>query len=232
MLEYSEHTSTGAPVQGELSTGVFSVPFETYVQMLLPNEWISSWDPAALEAGAMAVKTYAWYWVNNWRGGSYDGTCFNVADSTDYQRYIPGQSASSTNDAIAGTWNDVMTQGGSIFEASFQATLTGNTSEACGAGLSSYPDTLSQWGSQNCAVHGDSWQTILSTYYPGVAITGQSSSPVSMNAAGTDVAFVNASGQVVHDGGPLRGGRARRRSAGPRGGTRRWWRTRRGRWWR
>jgi hypothetical protein len=204
VLEYSQHTQNGAPVAGT-ETGVFSVPFETYVQDVLPNEWISSWDPAALEAGAMAVKTYGWYWVNNWRGGAYNGTCYNVDDSIDYQRYIPGQSAASTNDAIAGTWNDVMTQGGSIFEASFQATLTGSASEACGAGLSSYPDTLSQWGSQNCAVGGDSWQTILSTYYPGVSITGQSSSPVSMNAAGTDVAFVNASGQVSHDWGTSSG---------------------------
>ncbi len=204
VLEFSQHTSTGAPVQGS-QIGVFSVPFETYVQDVLPNEWISSWDPAALEAGAMAVKTYGWYWVNNWRGDSYNGTCYNVDDSTDYQRYIPGQSAASTNEAIADTWNDVMTLGGSIFEASFQATLTGNIDEACGAGLSSYPDTLSQRGSQNCAVDGDSWQTILSTYYPGVAITGQPSSPVSIDAAGNDVAFVNASGQMVHDWGTSAG---------------------------
>jgi hypothetical protein len=207
VLEYSEHTSSGAPVAGT-ETGVFSVPFETYVEDVLPNEWISSWDADSLEAGAMAVKTYGWYWVNNWRGGSYDGACYNVDDSIDYQRYIPGQSAASTDDAVAATWSSVMTESGAIFEASFQATLTGSTSEACGAGLSSYPNTLSQWGSENCAEAGDSWQTILDTYYPSAAITSPtpgSGSPVSIDAAGSDVAFINTSGDVVHDWGTSSG---------------------------
>ena len=168
VLEFSQHTASGAPVAGT-ETGIFQVPFETYVDDVLPNEWISGWDTQALDAGAMAVKTYGWYWIDNWRGGTYKGQCYNVDDSTDYQRYIPGLSASTTNAAIAATWNTIATRSGAIFEASYQATLTGSTSEACGAGLSNYPDTLSQWGSQNCAALGDEWQEILSIYYPGVA---------------------------------------------------------------
>ena len=202
VLEYSEHTSSGAPVAGT-ETGIYSVPFETYVEDVLPNEWIASWDAASLDAGAMAVKTYAWYWVNNWRGGSYNGTCYNVDDSIDYQRYIPGQSAASTDAAVAATWDTVMTESGAVFQASFQATLTGSTSEACGAGLSNYPGTLSQWGSQNCAADGDSWQTILGVYYPGVSLSMPSgsavSSPVAENAAGTDVVFLDSTGAVVND---------------------------------
>jgi len=207
VLEYSAHTSSGAPVAGT-ETGVYSVPFETYVDDVLPNEWISSWDPDSLDAGAMAVKTYGWYWVNNWRGGSYNGACYNVDDSIDYQRYIPGQSAASTDNAVAAMWNYVMTESSAVFEASYQATLTGSTTEACGAGLSGYPNTLSQWGSENCAAAGESWQTILGTYYPSATVTSSapgSSSPVSIDAAGNDVAFVNTSGQVVHDWGTSSG---------------------------
>lgn len=171
VLEYSEHTGSGAPVEGT-ETGVYSVPFETYVEDVLPNEWIASWASASLEAGAMAVKIYGWYWVDNWRGGSYGGTCYNVDDSTGYMRYIPGQSAASTNSAVAATWGTVMTKSGSIFQAGFQATLSGDPSEACGSNLSNYPNTLSQWGSENCATTGYSWKSILSTYYPGISFSG------------------------------------------------------------
>ncbi|MFI9275617.1 SpoIID/LytB domain-containing protein [Kitasatospora sp. NPDC052896] len=198
VLEYSQHTNTGAPVDGT-QTGVFTVPFQTYVDDVLPNEWIPSWQPASLEAGAMAVKTYAWYWVNNWGNGSYNGTCYNVDDSTNYQRYIPNQDNSATDAAVAATWNSVMTKNGSIFEASFQATLTGNQNEACGSGESNYPNTLSQWGSQNCAVAGDSWQSILNTYYPGISIGGSALSTLSIDAAGDRVAFVDTNGNVAND---------------------------------
>ena len=39
------------------------VAFKTYVKNVLPNEWISSWPSASLGAGAMAVKSYGWYWA-------------------------------------------------------------------------------------------------------------------------------------------------------------------------
>ncbi|MER6366770.1 SpoIID/LytB domain-containing protein, partial [Kitasatospora sp. NPDC001527] len=205
VLQYAQHTSTGAPVAGT-QTGVVNVPFNSYVKDVLPGEWITSWQPDSLKAGAMAAKTYAWYWVNNWRGGSSNGTCYNVDDSINYQRYIPGRATATTNAAVDATWNSVMTRNGSIFQASYQATLTGNTSESCGSGLSRYPNTLSQWGSQNCALAGQSWQSILSTYYPGLSIgsgsTGGSpapSSPVSMDANATHVAFVDTNNNVAND---------------------------------
>ncbi|MFD7736663.1 SpoIID/LytB domain-containing protein, partial [Kitasatospora phosalacinea] len=202
VLEYAQHTSVGAPVAGT-EIGVVNVPFRSYVESVLPSEWVPSWQPASLAAGAMAAKTYAWYWVNHWRGGSYGGTCYNVDDSINYQRYIPGQSNASTNAAVAATWNSAMTKNGSIFEASFQATLTGNQGESCGSGLANYPNTLSQWGSQNCALAGRSWQSILGVYYPGVSIGGASSAggfgTVSLDGSGTHAAFVDAYGSVAND---------------------------------
>ncbi|WP_431681308.1 SpoIID/LytB domain-containing protein [Kitasatospora sp. KL5] len=217
VLQYSQHTSAGAPVAGT-QIGVVSVPFQSYVQDVLANEWIPSWQPDALKAGAMAAKTYAWYQVNHWRGGSYGGTCYNVDDSINYQRYIPGSATAATNAAVAATWNTVMTRNGSVFQASYQATLTNNPSEACGSGLSRYPDTLSQWGSQNCALAGNSWQSILSRYYPGVSFSGASAlGTVSFDAAGGHVGFVDTNGNVANDwatstgwaGPALLGGQAR-----------------------
>jgi hypothetical protein len=52
--------------------------FQYYVENVLPDEWIASWPDEALEAGAIAVKEYGWYWVNNWRGGSLNGTCYDI----------------------------------------------------------------------------------------------------------------------------------------------------------
>ena len=150
VLEYGQHTSTGAAVAGT-ELGVFQVPFETYVENVLASEWVPSWQPDSLDAGAMAVKSYAWYFVNNWpRQGSYNGACYNVDDSTNYQRFVPGVTFASTTAAVVATWDTIMTNGGQIVEASYQATLTGNTDEACGAGLSNFPGVMSAWGSQNC----------------------------------------------------------------------------------
>ncbi|TWF91026.1 SpoIID/LytB domain-containing protein [Kitasatospora viridis] len=199
VMEYGAHDRTGAPVTGT-EIGVVPVPFESYVQHVLPSEWIPSWAPDSLKAGAMAAKTYAWYWVNNSRGGIYNGTCYNVNDSTEYQVYNPTVSDPATDAAVAATWNTVMTQNGSIFEASYLNDLTDSTSEACGAGASSSRQTLSQWGSQACAAAGYSWQSILSTYYPGVSFSGASNlGTVSMDAAGDHVAFVDTSGNVTND---------------------------------
>jgi len=38
---------------------VQTIGFQQYCTDVLPNEWIPSWDPQALEAGAMAVKMFA-----------------------------------------------------------------------------------------------------------------------------------------------------------------------------
>ncbi|MET9701356.1 SpoIID/LytB domain-containing protein, partial [Streptomyces sp. NPDC006529] len=202
VLQYAQHTSAGGPVAGT-ETGVITVPFQSYIKDVLPGEWSASWQSDSLRAGAMAAKTYAWYWVNNWRGGTYGGSCYNVDDSINYQRYIPGRATASTNAAVEATWNSVMTKSGSIFQASYQATLTGSSSESCGSGLSRYPNTLSQWGSQNCALAGQTWQPILSTYYPGISISGGGGmtnfGTVSMDAAGTHVAFVDANGDLAND---------------------------------
>jgi len=58
VLEFGQHTSTGAAVPGT-EIGVFQVPFQTYVENVLASEWIPSWAPDSLDAGAMAVKSYA-----------------------------------------------------------------------------------------------------------------------------------------------------------------------------
>jgi peptidoglycan hydrolase-like amidase len=134
-----------------------TVEFKAYVKNVLPNEWISSWEPAALQAGALAVKTYAWHWVNYEK---YPGQCYSVRDDSLDQVYIPGSEQVRTSAAVDNTWRTVMTQNNTIFEA-HHAQGDGN---ACGQG-SAGGTSLSQYGSQACALNGDSAATILSLRY-------------------------------------------------------------------
>jgi peptidoglycan hydrolase-like amidase len=142
-----------------------SYDFEYYVEHVLPSEWIPSWGTASLEAGAMAVKDYGWYWVNNWRGGSLNGTCFDVDDTSDYQVFQPSVSYTSTDQAVEQTWSDLALEDGDVFEASYSA---GPADAACARvdGVQMY-----QWGTEACADQGDDWQQILQTYYDGVQVS-------------------------------------------------------------
>ena len=59
---------------------ISTVPFQTYVQDVLPNEWPVSFDGDSRKAGAVAVKTYAWYWMSHF--GGYLGTVTRSSVST------------------------------------------------------------------------------------------------------------------------------------------------------
>ena len=74
------------------------VPFRDYLKHVLPNEWVPTWSPAALKAGAMAVKSYAWYWVSV--GGKQVSLGADVKDNTDDQVYDPNVSYASTDAAV------------------------------------------------------------------------------------------------------------------------------------
>ena len=79
------------------------VNFNTYVKNSLPREWITSWKTESLKAGAMAVKTYAWYRTLHWKGGSAGGVCYDLRDDTADQVYRPGSALAVTNAAVDAT---------------------------------------------------------------------------------------------------------------------------------
>jgi hypothetical protein len=141
------------------------VGFETYVKNVLPNEWISSWPRASLSAGAMAVKSYGWYWALHSTRTTPSGDCYDVRDDTGDQVYRPGTATASTNAAVDRTWSTRMTRGGDILRAHYCATST-----ACPAWVSG--DWMSQVGSRDMAARGRSWQSILNAYYRNIRLTG------------------------------------------------------------
>ncbi len=154
---------------GTTTTTIQPVDFETYVEDVLPNEWIESWDGDALKAGAVAVKSYAWYWVTHFGGylNADPKQCFDVTDDPDFQVYKLNSrlTAPRSTKSVQAIWPFVARKNGAVIEAQYRGTLTGQATEACGAGANG--TTLSQWGSQNCveANTGNKFNVILSRYY-------------------------------------------------------------------
>lgn len=144
-----------------------SIPFQTYVDNVLPNEWIPSWDGDALKSGAVAVKSYAWYWVTHFGGylnSNTSTTCFDVTDDQDFQVYEANSAVARTTEMIQATWPVAARHNGSILETPYRAYLN-SPAEACGA----FADgtQLSQYGSQTCneANTGNKYNVILGKYY-------------------------------------------------------------------
>jgi uncharacterized protein YneR len=153
--------------------------FQFYEQHVLPNEWGTGAPYAALQAGAEAVRDYAWYFVLNGSKGTaadVNPCSFDVDDTTAYQDFVPsGPTSTNTNTAVTSTASTVFSHGGTITETSFCSNFVTD----CGA--DSPPDScgelatgtsMSQIGSDSCADDGDSWEKILSIYYyPGYELT-------------------------------------------------------------
>jgi Stage II sporulation protein len=173
---YSSQTNPPATIRvlvraPDSTVQIQTVPFQAYVENVLPNEWLASWDGDALKAGAVAVKSYAWYWVTHY--GGYYGTaanCFDVTDDPDFQVYRANSALARSTAAVQATWSVAARQGGSILQTSYLAFLS-SASEACGAFANG--SQLSQDGSQTCnqANTGNKYNVILGKYYyPGLQL--------------------------------------------------------------
>ncbi len=140
------------------------VDFKSYVKNVLPNEWVASWPAESLKSGAMAVKSFGWYWALHSTRTTSSGHCFDVYDSTSSQVYRPGSAGSSTSSAVDATWGTRMTRSGNILQAHYCSTST-----ACGAWVAG--NWLSQYGSRDLASRGYSYSSILRHYYDDIVLT-------------------------------------------------------------
>ena len=140
------------------------VAFKTYVKNVLPNEWISSWPDASLRSGAMAVKSYAWYWALHSTRTTPGGDCYDVRDDTGDQVYVPGSAVASTSDAVDATWTTRMTRSGNVLQAHYCSTTT-----ACPSGWVD-GNWMSQYGSRDKANAGEGYAAILKDYYDGIVV--------------------------------------------------------------
>jgi peptidoglycan hydrolase-like amidase len=140
------------------------VNFKTYVKNVLPNEWVPSWPNASLDAGAVAVKSYGWYWALHSTRKTPGGQCYDVRDDTGDQVYKPSSAQSSTSAAVDRTWSTRMTRSGNILAAHYCATTT-----ACGGWVDG--NWLSQYGSRDLANAGQDYKAILRHYYRDITLS-------------------------------------------------------------
>ena len=130
------------------------VDFKEYVKHVLPNEWGHDWHEESLKAGAVAVKMYAWTFIEK-RGYVWDCNWNQV--------YDPSLEFESTNKAVDDTWNWYMIDEGAIVRTYYDDWL-----DACfGRGH----ECMSQWDSLEKAEKGMNWQNILLKYYDGYLLS-------------------------------------------------------------
>ncbi len=142
------------------------VPFREYLKHVLPNEWIPTWSANSLRAGAIAVKSYAWFWVA--QGGKQSALGADVKDNTDDQVYDPNVSYASTDAAVDATFQYSLLRDGSLFQTQYCAgSYTADPSGDC-PWSGPY---MTQWGSAYHSDQGRSWTWILRFYYPGAVIS-------------------------------------------------------------
>lgn len=140
---------------------VKTVPFDEYVVNSLPNEWMPSWNQESLQAGAIAVKMFAWYKVLN--PTRLDGWEYDLDNTTNFQTYLEGNRYQATDEAHRRVRNLAYAlPDGTIVELNYRAGYQGGPNwEYRNANM------LSQWGSQYWATQGWNMLRILQWYYQG-----------------------------------------------------------------
>jgi hypothetical protein len=142
------------------------VPFKKYVLTVLGKEWPGYLPHAVIEAGAVAVKQYAWYHaLGNGRVSSH-GQCFDVTDGTGDQLYKPGKARIRADHytALDATWGVRLMKQGSLFMTGYRTGLKG----ACGHDATGWK--LFARSATRCAERGDGFLAILHIYYGPVAV--------------------------------------------------------------
>lgn len=140
---------------------VKQVPFDEYIMDSLPHEWGPDWESSSLDAGAIAIRMFAWYKTLN--PTTLDGWTFDVDNTTNFQVYLPGNRYTTANQAVQRTRNAAYTMpDGEIIELNYRA------------GYRNQPNwqyrnanMMAQWGSKYWAEREYTPIQILQWYYEG-----------------------------------------------------------------
>jgi hypothetical protein len=175
VLHAAANSCRSVPV-GQIDT----LDFESYVKRVVPAEVYPTWADNALKTQAVAARTYAWFWIVQHTGGTFD-----VSDSTAYQ-YMCDARYASTDNATDATRGQYLDYAGYLVFAAYGAengdpTLSntwgnpyligiddpvGFRKTRAGNGLG-----MSQWGAQRWASqYGWDYQQILIHYYSNVTV--------------------------------------------------------------
>jgi hypothetical protein len=147
---------------------VDEVDFRTYCVRVLSHEWApaTSFSPEALRAGALAVKSYGWYWATHTtKLADVRAWGADVDDTVNYQVYMDSDYGEKYWGAVDDVSDLVITENGAVLQASYRA------GEYTSARTGWY---MSQWGTEYWADQGRSYQWMVDYYYPGSALSSAS----------------------------------------------------------
>ena len=159
------------------------IPMEDYVKGVLPHEWILSWHSESLKAGAVAIRTYASYWVS--KGGKY--TCADLCDMA-YSQVYKDSKKTKTNQAVDATKGQLMIKGGKLACTEYSAKNTqyptwggvkvDDTKTCAGETKYGHGRGMCQWGSSRWASQqGKGYNWMVHHYYPGATLWSPSTTP-------------------------------------------------------
>lgn len=138
-----------------------TVPFLDYVKNVASSEIYPTWDEDALQANILAIVSYALnrVYTEFYRSRGYD---FDITNNTAYdQAFVNGRNYFNRVSTIVDEFfDDYLRRPG--FVEPLAAKFCNGTTVTC--------QGLSQWGSQNLAQQGYSYDQILRSYYGSVEI--------------------------------------------------------------
>ena len=138
-----------------------TVPFADYVKNVASSEVYPTWDEEALRANILAITSFALnrVYTEFYRSRGYD---FDITNSTAYDQYfVNGRSFfDHISRLVDELFNDYLRRPG--FVEPLAAKFCNGTTVTC--------EGLSQWGSQNLALQGYDYVSILRNYYGNVEI--------------------------------------------------------------
>ncbi len=138
-----------------------TVSFSDYVKNVASSEIYPTWDDNALRANILAIVSYALnrVYTEFYRSRGYD---FDITNNTAYdQAFVNGRNFfDNVSQIVDELFNDYLRRPG--FVEPLAAKFCNGTTVTC--------EGLSQWGSQNLAQQGYSFEQILRSYYGNVEI--------------------------------------------------------------
>ena len=144
---------------------VNSVTLENYVRGVVPAEMPASWSPEAVQAQAVAARSYAW-----WSRAQYPDRYYQICDTSSCQVYKGyGGEYSASNTAVDATRSQVLTYGGKPAFTQFSASSGGRTSAGSVPYLPNKADPYDDWTGNT--VHDWSVkvsETTLEKRYPSI----------------------------------------------------------------
>lgn len=147
------------------SNNVTTVSFRRYVLIVMAKEWPSYLPQSVVEAGAVAVKQFAWYHTL-YTTRSSRGGCFDVKDGSGDQIFRPRNNRPSSDHyrAVDATWTTSLRKRGNFFMTAYRR----GAKVRCGR--DSNGNRLYAISAKHCAErHGYGWRQILREYYGNIS---------------------------------------------------------------